>query len=292
MQTLVLDQEKFSTFLDVLGLLRNSYSDFVLDNGVSSQYSNTNYSVSIVDMRSIFGENVSFVLSNIGQKLDLLEPWRKQLAEKINLEITDRYIRMWDDYSEMRFMTPSKAHLQNILVSPERLAKLEEMDRTNKLLTIDFSKPLVDRLSSYAKSLSAGQLVVKLDKTTASFQLAMCDNKSPLSVSWIKSINLNEEAPSEGLGRLSLAPFPMSVGQVNYTLCVTPDKGKTIMSSKILCEIGNNFKVPIKVFIMGFFEDSASPAEKKETTAATVIEELEEKDIAEVGDELDSLFDE
>jgi len=157
---LTLSSEKYNDLLRCFIALKEVCNDIDIREGIIRQRSNDKTSIFEIDMTPLFtGENENFVasdiniaISSIKDKLDLLKTFSGQ---EINLEIVggeNSYFILSDQYSSIKFISPSLQFMDNKYMSEEQLDIIFNLEEDNLILEYEISNMITERIKVITSS--------------------------------------------------------------------------------------------------------------------------------------------
>jgi len=116
-----LRKNKFSIFMDLLRILKDTCTDLALEKGKIQQLSDKRQCIFSIDTKSIMG-NTNLLMSSVATKHDLLEIFRKQHVD-MYLEINDSNYIFRDSISKLEFIKPMEEYMENKFMPDSHLNK-------------------------------------------------------------------------------------------------------------------------------------------------------------------------
>lgn len=227
--------------MDILGLLSKSCDDLIIRKGIIRQRSNKKSTLFEIDCREIVGEN-TILLSDIATKEKLLTPFRKQSVD-VNLIIEENGFIFHDEYSKIRHDRPFERYLQNPFIEEKDLLERIDMDNNIKIISGKFERHILDRMSIWTDILSATQLRVDFDGSSAIFTVRPSDSANTTLGTLLILDGI--EQPLEGYSGYAVEPFQANVE--NFAVDFWKQKSGIILM-KLSSFIDSEEKVPLTIY--------------------------------------------
>jgi len=134
--------------------------------GVVRQRSNDKTSVFEMNMSSILKDDsddifdISFAISDVGKKLDLLKTF---VGQEVNFEIIDgepQFFVFSDQYSSLKFVSPTSQFVDNKYMTVEELDKIFVLNEEDLILEYEISNLLTDRIKIITQSFNTAAIQV------------------------------------------------------------------------------------------------------------------------------------
>ena len=192
-----LRKNKFSIFMDLLRILKDTCTDLALEKGKIQQLSDKRQCIFSIDTKSIMG-NTNLLMSSVATKHDLLEIFRKQHVD-MYLEINDSNYIFRDSISKLEFIKPMEEYMENKFMPDSHLnKKVIKKDLLEKILEFDFDKVMLDRLMNSSKILKANVLTLIFEDGKANFIVKAGDSSSTTKISVVEVEDELEDPDIEG----------------------------------------------------------------------------------------------
>ena len=204
-------KEKFTSLHTVLQILSSTdkttkegiCEDADIRDGIIRQFNNTKSMILCIDLRPILG-NINLKMSGIKQKYEMLEPFKKQSVDVV-AEFNDMTYAFMDNISRLSFHQGITEYIQNPYISETSFNT--KIPQGRKVFEKVLDKKILDRLSSYSKSLKSEIIKVKFNKTKAHFELTASDGASPSIASLLSIEDELEETNIVGSTTIPVSPF-------------------------------------------------------------------------------------
>lgn len=161
-----LGEENYINFIRCLTNLKDICNDVDIKEGVIRQRSNDKTSVFEMNMNSVLRDDsndttdISFAISDIGKKLDLLKTF---VGQEVKFEIIDgepQYFIFSDQYSSLKFVSPTSQFVDNKYMTVEELDKIFVLNEEDLILEYEFSNLLTDRIKIITQSFNTAAIQV------------------------------------------------------------------------------------------------------------------------------------
>ena len=144
--TVNLDSEQFNDFLRCLTNLKEVCNDVDIREGVIRQRSNDLTSVFEMDLSPLL-TNITLAITDLKKKLDLFKTFQNQ---DVSIQIVDNeessYFVFSDQYSSIKFISPTLDFMDNKWMSDEELQNIFNMTEDELILESDISSIITDRI--------------------------------------------------------------------------------------------------------------------------------------------------
>ena len=236
MNTISMDNNNFNSFVSTISMLSSiPCSDVLIRNGIVRQSNNSKSFVVYVDMRNILkidgSENYPDIdFSNLVQKANLLEPFRKQGSDVV-LEISKENYVFKDHTSKIKFDIPYSEYLYVKFITDEELYKTLRLSDEPPIVEYTFQKFLLDRISACYKTLQCKYLEVQFCDGVAKFLMKSSDvdNSTNITIAEIETYFS---------GAMNIV-IPIEIFLVGYS-DVTLFCKKTMISDVVVNEVSGN----------------------------------------------------
>jgi hypothetical protein len=138
-----LDSEAYLNFLKCVTNLKEHCNDMDIRNGMVRQRTNDKSSIFEIDLTSIVGES-TFVISDLRKKIDLLKMFSGQ--GDVDINITQSHFIFSDQFSSIKFISPTLQFVDNKYMTEEELHKVFIMDEDDLILDCEMSNVITERI--------------------------------------------------------------------------------------------------------------------------------------------------
>jgi hypothetical protein len=194
--TIVLGKEKFSALLTTMLFFKNDCTDFIINGGNVSQFTDDKKYILSSDISELVG-NLNLPISGIAIKFGLIELLRRQNVN-VNLITDDNFYRFRDSVSEYVFKMPMHSHMKNSFITSSKAAHLMRPDYSKRIFTYKFDKKLLDRLQSASKALESATLYVMFEGQKANICIKPLDASDHTAV---KLVTIDEELEDTSINK-------------------------------------------------------------------------------------------
>jgi len=219
-----LTAEGFNEFIRCLTNLKEVCNDADIRGGILRQRSNNHTSVFEVDLRAVFDEsNIS--LTNLKQKLELLKTFQGQDVEITINEPDDGtlgYYIFKDQYSSIRFITPTMDFMDNTFMNEEELEGIFPSSEDAMILEKDLPQIITDRIRIVSQQFSIETVLVEFNGETATIS-ATTPSKDQ-SAKFSEGIMMNEEIENASTNISNVAFAMDHETDIVYTMFKDPNQ--------------------------------------------------------------------
>ena len=141
--TVGLNSEAYLDFMKCMINLKEHCNDIDIREGIIRQRSNDKSSIFEIDLTPIIGQS-TFVISDLRKKMDLLRVFSGQGDVDIYIE-PDHFI-FSDQYSSIKFISPSLQFIDNKYMGEDELHKVFVMNEEDLILDTEMSNVITERI--------------------------------------------------------------------------------------------------------------------------------------------------
>jgi len=229
MAEVILDSAKFSDFLRVLSLLRDTCNDFEIRGGILRQRTNDKASIFEMDLNPLVG-NSDILISNLKQKLDLLKLF---VGQEVKVITNDQKVYFSDQWSVVDFVNPRLDFMDNKFIPVEEFERIFTLNEQDVLLDYEVKSIISERMKIIAQGFSIVSFQVLFESDSASI-LASTTSKDQ-SAKIVSEIPVNQTL--DCFSNLVTAPFIIDHdGNMNLKMYKVQD---TVCVNKFCASIGN-----------------------------------------------------
>jgi len=160
-----MNSEAYLNFLKCVMNLKEECNDVDIRDGIIRQRTNDKSSIFEMDMTPIIGES-TFVISDLRKKIDLLKLFSGQ--GDVDITIEQSHFIFSDQYSSIKFISPSLQFVDNKYMSQEELHKLFIMNEEDLILDCDMSNVITERIRVTTTNFNITAIQVNFSGETAS----------------------------------------------------------------------------------------------------------------------------
>jgi len=163
-RTINLSSDEFGEFFRCLSILRDNCNDVDIREGIIRQRSNDNASIFEIDLTSLI-QDVSFPLTNLPEKLDLLKSF---LEQEVEIEVKEGAFSFRDQYSMLEVETPALEFVDNKFMDAEELSTVFTYEEDKLIIDYEFPDVVSRRISSWSQVYHLTTIQVIFEGETAS----------------------------------------------------------------------------------------------------------------------------
>ena len=167
--TVGMNSEAYLNFLKCVTNLKEHCNDIDIREGFVRQRTNDKSSIFEIDMTPILGQS-SFVISDLRKKLDLLRIFAGQ--GDVNIYIERDHFIFSDQYSSIKFISPSLQFVDNKYMTQEELHKVFIMNEEDLILDFEMSNVITERIRVTTTNFNILAIQVAFDGESASIMAA------------------------------------------------------------------------------------------------------------------------
>lgn len=233
-----MNSEAYLNFLKCVMNLKEECNDVDVRNGMVRQRTNDKSSIFEMDMTPIVGES-SFVISDLRKKIDLLKLFSGQGDVDINIE--DSHFIFSDQYSSIKFISPSAQFVDNKFMTEEELYKVFIMNEEDLILDCEMSNVITERIRVTTTNFNITAIQVAFEGETASI-MAATQAKDQFA-KFVDGIPTNVILENS-IANLPIVPFSIE-HDVDVTFKMYKDPNHPITLNKLQTAMGD---APISVY--------------------------------------------
>lgn len=232
-----LSVEGFNEFIRCLTNLKEVCNDADIRGGILRQRTNNHTSVFEVDLRAVFDE-ANIALTNLKQKLEILKTFQGQ---SVDVTIDDPedgtlgYYEFKDEYSSIKFITPTMDFMDNKFMTEEELTAIFPADEDHLILEKELPQLLTDRIRIISHQFSIETVVVEFNGENASISASTPSRDQ--SAKFAQGIILDQEI-SEASTNVSNIAFAMDHEDV-IKFVMFKDPNQNVALNKFSTNIGD-----------------------------------------------------
>lgn len=171
MSTLIsFNKDNFADFMNVLSIIKGSSDVCIIKNGFLRQKNRNRTFVIQADLTKLVENNDLFMVV-LDYKYNLLDPFKKRKVD-VKLEIVDKLYEFKDEHTKVSFFKPVESIIEKEYVTKENYDKIFNLSDDNKILDIKIKDFILERLSSYQKTLGANNILLEFKGTDIVFSLS------------------------------------------------------------------------------------------------------------------------
>ena len=247
-ESIVLTNEQYSSLLTVISILNlnNACDNIIVIDGHLRQSNNNKNMLYDIDLTSILGTR-SFILTNLNQKKDLLEVFRKQKST-VSISWSERGYEFSDTYSKIFCIMPN---LQLITKSNSVFTDLNKTigyDTFKPIFSYNLSRLLIDRVFSFKRALSCKNIILEGHNNYANLKLCNTDTTETTTGTVTKIEGLNDFETSPTFNSDIIIPFVDDITLSLYNRTTSNDYIINAMS-----KIGVSPEIPISMWSLSIY---------------------------------------
>lgn len=261
-----LGKDRFSALMNVFQILKQPCKDLDIKESYIRQISSDRACIFDIDIDPIFikdgktpSHSVNIPIGGLAQKHDLLEPFRKQNSD-VKIELSEKYFVFKDTRSKISFSYPISEYMEcKYLTEADTKDRLQVTDKYVFKIKID--KNMLDRLSTYSKSMNATVIKADFKGDKAIFKITAADVSSGTVVSLL-TLGDEELVSDDIVGSMTfpIEPFTscMAGGITELNMELIYRKVANSFMMKISSEINindTNDKIPVVVWFQSSLKD-------------------------------------
>jgi hypothetical protein len=194
-----LDTERYGTFIRTLSVLKESCNDIVFSNGIIRQRSTDVSSIFEIDVTSLIGD-LSFVISNIKEKIDLLKSF---LEQEVRIEVDDQGVTLADDDSVYKIVHPDRNYLDNKFMEETEFNNLVSINEENLLSTHSINPKISERMKIFSAGFHVNSFQMVFEGEFSSIRSRTMSKDQGIKI--IGNLMLNEQIT--GSANLITTPY-------------------------------------------------------------------------------------
>jgi len=163
-RTVNLSSDEYGEFIRCLSILRNNCNDVDIREGIIRQRSNDNASIFEIDLTSLI-QDVSFPLTNLCEKLDLLKVF---LEQEVEIGVRDGSFSFQGQYSVLEIDKPASAFIDNKFMDIEELSTVFTYEEDKLILDYEFPFVVSKTISTWTQVFNITTIQVIFEGETAS----------------------------------------------------------------------------------------------------------------------------
>lgn len=230
MEQVILDSKKYDDFLRCLSILKDDCNDVDIREGIIRQRTNDRYCVFDINLTPILN-NISFPISNLKQKLDLLKIF---CGQEVSIEIENSNFTFSDQHSKIKFENIDLDYMDNKFMSEEERDNVFTTDESDVILSTNISESLSERMKVITAGFNVNSVQVIIDGDSASIQTKTQagDQHATIVNDIITDKNINT------LSNIVNTPFIIDHdGDIEFKMFLSDDE--TISSNKFLTTVSD-----------------------------------------------------
>ena len=174
--TVNLPKDKFTVYMNVLQMLKESCSNMFVKDGMIRQL-NDNGSAFIEMDTTVLLTNANMILNNLVGKYDALGIYKKQGVD-MNLDITPNYYAFRDSKTKYSFPRPIENVIDRRYIELDRMDGTLKVNKGKRILSCKMTKNTLDMIPHWSKQLSATVLNFEFNGDSAKCLIKSAENSS------------------------------------------------------------------------------------------------------------------
>lgn len=170
--TIGMNGHEYNDFLRCLTNLKDVCNDVDIRNGIIRQRSNDLTSIFEIDLNPIIPGGVSFALTDLKRKLDLLKSFAGQEVSLDIISGTGGYFSFADTYSKLKFISPSMDYIDNKFIEEDELERMFNLSEDDLILEHSIPGILTERIRNITQIFNTDAIQVTFDGESASIKSA------------------------------------------------------------------------------------------------------------------------
>ncbi len=218
MQQVNLENAKYEEFMRCLSSLKDICNDVDIQNGYIRQRTNDKATVFEFNLTPLI-DDMTFPITNIKQKIDLLKIFSDQTVSIISHDADDNhangYFTMSDEFTTLKFDGIDLEYIDNSFMPEEEKTGIFPCDESEMILSAEISNKISDRIRIIAQSFSVNTTQVKFEGDMASINVMTHSREQHARV----LSELVTERELECISSLVITPFIMDHdGDMNFKM--------------------------------------------------------------------------
>jgi len=179
---MIIEKNKYETYLNYLDSISHLVGDLDMRDGKITQLLNGKIGILDVDLKDLFPEPLSMRFTALKMKLPLFQLFSK-VSDSVTVTTADNTIKVNDDFSNISITQAAAEYIGNGYLAASDLAgKLVIDQTTDKIMSCELSKIILDRLSVISSNFQTMFVIFDIKQGLTSIQLVSADktNKSTI----------------------------------------------------------------------------------------------------------------
>lgn len=224
-ETVILDAEKYDSFLKCLSNLKEVCTDVDLREGFIRQRSTDKTVLFEIDLKQTIGE-IDLPLSDLKNKYDLLKIFS---GRQVELQIEDEFFVFSDDYSSIKFMSQTGqalSFMENKYITEEEFDRIIEISEDEILLDHELDSISTERIKVVSQSFNTDSVQIIFSGETAN--ISSSTQSKDLFADFVRNIISNEVIENK-FYNVATIPFVIEHDD-KIRLTVYRDSERTVVS--------------------------------------------------------------